>query len=73
LASFRIHGNQITKVHRKDMKVEIQDILKNYKNKLNVSYCGLDIYINKFINIRSYFSRCTYSINKYLLKIYDDK
>jgi len=65
LASFRIHDSQITKLQSKAMKLEIQDVLSKYQKDLNAKYLGFDGYINKLINLKSFFSRLIYLIKSY--------
>jgi glycosyltransferase involved in cell wall biosynthesis len=64
LASFRKHDSQITQVQSNAMKLEIKKIVSKYQNDLNKKYLGLDIYINKLINFKSFFSRFIYLIKK---------
>lgn len=65
LGSFRIHERQITQIQGHAMNQEINEILSKYKNKLHNKYLGLDIYLNKIINIKSFYSRMIYSIKKH--------
>ena len=64
LASFRKHESQITQVQSYAMKLEIKEIVSKYQNDLNNKYFGLDIYINKLINFKSFFSRFIYLIKR---------
>jgi glycosyltransferase involved in cell wall biosynthesis len=64
LASFRKHESQITQTQSNAMNLEINEILRKYQNDLNKKYLGLDIYINKLINFKSFFSRFLYFIKR---------
>lgn len=64
LASFRIHESQSSKVQSTAMNLEIKEILRKYQKDLSKKYIGLDNYINKLINIKSFLSRCIYLIKR---------
>lgn len=64
LASFRIHESQISKVQSNVMNLEIKEILRKYQKDLNKKYLGLDTYIHKLINFKSFLSRFIYFIKK---------
>ena len=64
LASFRIHVSQISQTQSNAMNLEIKEILSKYQKNLNKKYFGFDIYINKFINFKSFFSRFIYLIKR---------
>jgi glycosyltransferase involved in cell wall biosynthesis len=66
LGSFRIHNSQITKTQKIAMSLEIKEIIRKYQKSLNKKYLGLDMYLNKLINFRSFFSRIIYLIKSFL-------